>query len=102
MINTYNGTLVNHKKMKLDILTLQMFKSHDCRLQTEEASFSKALFLPNLYPSIPGTVVKNLPANPEDTRDERLIPGLERFPGERNDNPLQNFCLKNSMVRGAW
>ena len=79
-----------------------MYKSHDCRLQAEEASFSKALFLPNLYPSIPDTVVKNLPANPEDTREERSILGLERFPGERNDNSLQHFCLKNSMDRGAW
>ena len=22
--------------------------------------------------------------------------------GEGNDNPLQNFCLENSMERGAW
>ena len=89
MINTYNVTLMHHEKMTLDILTLQMFKSHNCRLQAEEASFSKALFLSNLYPSILGTVVKNLPVNPEDTRDESLIPGLGRFPGERNDNLLQ-------------
>ena len=30
------------------------------------------------------------------------IPGLKRFPGERNDNPLQYSCLENSMDRGAW
>ena len=31
-----------------------------------------------------------------------LIPGLGRFPGEENGNPLQNSCLENPMDRGAW
>ena len=30
------------------------------------------------------------------------IPGLERFPGEGNDYPLQYSCLENSMERGTW
>ena len=30
------------------------------------------------------------------------IPGLGRFPGEGNGNPLQYSCLENSMDRGAW
>ena len=34
--------------------------------------------------------------------DPDSIPGLERSPGEGNDNPLQYFCLENSMNRGAW
>ena len=46
-------------------------------------------------------VVKNLPANPGDTRDEGLIPGLERSLEEENDNPLQYSCLDNSMDRGV-
>ena len=29
------------------------------------------------------------------------IPGLGRSPGDRNGNPLQYSCLKNSMDRGA-
>ena len=29
------------------------------------------------------------------------IPGLGRSPGEGNDNPLQYFCLENSMDRWA-
>ena len=29
------------------------------------------------------------------------IPGLGRFPGERNGNPLQYSCLRNSMDWGA-
>ena len=31
-----------------------------------------------------------------------LIPGLGRFPGGRNGNPLQCFCLENPMDWGAW
>ena len=30
------------------------------------------------------------------------IPGLGRFPGERNGNPVQYSCLENPMDRGAW
>ena len=37
-------------------------------------------------------MVKNLPANARDTGS---IPGLERSPGEGNDNPLQYSCLEN-------
>ena len=45
---------------------------------------------------------KNPPANVEDRRDTDLIPGSERFPGEGNDNPLQYYCLEDSMDRGDW
>ena len=34
--------------------------------------------------------------------DVVLIPGSERSLGEGNGNPLQYFCLKNSMDRGTW
>ena len=34
--------------------------------------------------------------------DLGLIPGLGRFPGEENGNPLQYSCLENPMDRGAW
>ena len=33
--------------------------------------------------------------------DPCLIPGSGRSPGEGNGNPLQYFCLENSMDRGA-
>ena len=49
-----------------------------------------------------GSVVKNLRANAEDTRDASSIPGSGRSPGERNGNPLQYSCLGNPMDRGAW
>ena len=34
--------------------------------------------------------------------DPGSIPGLGKFPGEGNGNPLQYACLENSMERGAW
>ena len=49
-----------------------------------------------------GAVVKNLPTSSGDARDVGSIPGSGRFPGVGNGNPLQYFCLENSMVRGAW
>ena len=47
-------------------------------------------------------MVKNPPANAEDTRDEGSIPGLGRSPGEGNGSPLRYACLGNPMDRGAW
>ena len=44
-------------------------------------------------------MVKNLPAN---AGDSGLIPGLGRFPGVGNSNPLQYSCLGNPMDRGSW
>ena len=49
-----------------------------------------------------GSVVKTLPANAGDIRDADLIPGSGRCPGGGHGNPLQYFCLDNSMDRGAW
>ena len=47
-------------------------------------------------------MVKNLPANERDTRNEGLIPESGRSPGVGNGNPFQFSCLKNAMDRGAW
>ena len=44
-------------------------------------------------------MVKNLPTN---AKDMGLIPGLGRFLGEGNGNPLQYSCLENPLNRGAW
>ena len=46
-------------------------------------------------------VVKILPANAWDIRNGGSVPGLERSPGEGNDNPLQCSCLGNPLDRGA-
>ena len=37
-----------------------------------------------------------------NVRNPGLIPGSGRFPGEGSGNPLQYFCLENSMDRGVW
>ena len=34
--------------------------------------------------------------------DLGLIPGLGRFPGKGNGNPLQYSCQENPMDGGAW
>ena len=48
----------------------------------------------------PGSSVVNNP--PAIVEDAGSIPGLERFLGEGNGNPLQYSCLGNSMDRGDW
>ena len=47
-------------------------------------------------------LVKNLPANAEDTRDVGSIPGSGRSPGEGNGNRPQYSCLEKPMDREAW
>ena len=47
-------------------------------------------------------VLKNPPANAGATGDLGSIPGSGRSPGGGHGNPLQYFCLENSMDRGAW
>ena len=37
-----------------------------------------------------------------NTGDPGSTPVLGRSPGDGNGNPLQYFCLENSMNRGAW
>ena len=44
-------------------------------------------------------MVENLPDNAGDVGS---IPGLGRYPGVGNGNPLQHSCLENSMDKGAW
>ena len=46
-----------------------------------------------------GSVVKNLPANVEDSGS---IPESGKLTGEESGNPLQYSCLGNPMNRGAW
>ena len=44
-------------------------------------------------------MVKNQPANAEDTGDSGSIPGLGRSPGGGNGNSLQYSCLEKSHGR---
>ena len=47
-------------------------------------------------------MVKNLPDNAGEARDEGLIPGSGRSPGVGNGNPLQCSCLQNPLDRVSW
>ena len=50
----------------------------------------------------PGSVVvKNPPANAEDSRDVGLISGSGRSPGEGHGHPLQSSSSENLMDRRA-
>ena len=51
-------------------------------------------------PGIPSQLVSKESA--WNAGDLGSIPGSGRSPGEGNGNPLQYFCLENSMDRGAW
>ena len=46
-----------------------------------------------------GELVKNLPAN---AGDPPSISGSGRSPGGGPGDPLQDSCLENPVVRGAW
>ena len=41
-------------------------------------------------------------ASAGDVRNMGSIPGLGRYPGGGQGNPLQYSCLENLMDRGAW
>ena len=47
------------------------------------------------------TVVKNPPVNVREARDTGLTPGLGRYVGRGNSNPLQHSCLENYTDRGS-
>ena len=49
--------------------------------------------------SLVAQTVKNLLVMQADLNS---VPGLGRFPGEKNGNPLQYSFLENPMDRGAW
>ena len=50
--------------------------------------------------TIPGG--SEVKASAWNVRDSGSIPGLGRYPGEGNGNPLQYSCLENPMEGGAW
>ena len=41
-------------------------------------------------------------ASASNVGDPGSIPGLQRSPGEGNENPLQYSCLENPMDGRAW
>ena len=51
------------------------------------------------YLEVCGPVVKSPPANAGDSSS---IPGSGRSLGEGHGNPLEYYCLGDTMDRGAW
>ena len=49
-----------------------------------------------------GSHVKNLPAAAGDAGDVSSIPGSGLSPGGGNSHPLQYYCKRSPMARGAW
>ena len=49
-----------------------------------------------------GKTIADAKASVYDVRNLGSVPGLGRFPGEGNGNPLQYSCLENPMDGGAW
>ena len=50
-------------------------------------------------------LLQGLPGGSEsacNAGDPGSIPGLGKYSGEGNGNPLQYSCLENSIDRGAW
>ena len=47
-------------------------------------------------------MVKNLPANTEDTGEVGSIPAVRKIPGGGNGNPLPYYCQENPTDRGSW
>jgi len=80
-------------------LFLSMFIHRNSFPLIQLASSPSSLYPP---PHSGGSAIKNLPANVGDAGDAGSIPGLGRYPGERNGNPIQYSCLGNPMDKGAW
>ena len=93
------------KKRRLRVRSTREGKDWDIKQVSQPVDQATPL---SVYPSpIFGAsqvapVVKNPPANAGDARAMGSIPGMGRFPGEGNGNPLQYSCLGNPMDRGAW
>ena len=47
-------------------------------------------------------MTKNPPVSAGDAGDAGSVPGLRRFYGEGNGNPLHYSCPESPMDRGAW
>ena len=47
-------------------------------------------------------MTKNPPVSAGDAGDAGSVPGLRRFSGEGNGNPLHYSCPESPMDRGAW
>ena len=80
---------------KMILTLLKLFKKK--KLKRREHSQIYSMRPPLLFPG--GSDGRESACN---ARDQGLIPGSRRSPGEGNGYLLQYSCLEHSMDRGAW
>ena len=80
---------------KMILTLLKLFKKK--KLKRREHSQIYSMRPPLLFPG--GSDGRESACN---ARDQGLIPGSRRSPGEGNGYLLQYSCLEHSMERGAW
>ena len=75
----------------------------DLMIKPTEITFveENSSFLRSLWDFLSGSEVKNPHAKAGDTRDVGSVPGLGRYPGGGNGNPLQFPCLGSPRDREA-
>ena len=83
----------------LIVIIITIFTSHMCVCTTYN-SCKHFVHITSFMMGFPGGLDSKKSAC--NAGDLGSIPGLGRFPGEGNGNPLQYSCLENSMDRGAW
>ena len=62
-----------------------------------QSTYNRAIHIPMDFP---GGLDGKAPVY--NAGDPGSIPGLGRYPGEGNGNPLQYYCLENPTDTGAW
>ena len=105
----FKGTSQNIKlgNKRLSLSGLGISESFvDLKLAMESEQYSQNIswhdYSRNNGASQVALVVKNLPANAGDIRQEGLIPVLGRSSGGKHGNALHYSSLENPMPRGAW
>ena len=107
--------LISFRMDWLDLLAAQgtlksLLQHHSSNASTLQCSvfFPVQLSHPHVTPGettslcIVASPVAQLVVSACSAGDPGSIPGLERSPGEGNENLLQDSCLENSMDEGAW
>ena len=103
--NEYSG-LISSRIDRLDPLAVQGTLRSLLQYDSSKASVLRcsAFFIVQLsHPYMTtGKTIADAKASVYNVRNLGSVPGLGRFPGEGNGNPLQYSCLENPTDGGAW
>ena len=92
-LSVYTDSFQALQYLSYQFLSVHMIHEALCTSQSSTAHLCAYLGFPG------GSDVKTSACKVGDLGS---TPGLGRSPGEGNGNPLQYFCLENSMDGGAW